>query len=84
MIAFIGSVFGAIIGYIFCYLQDIYGFIRTNNTGGNFIDVYPVDMRMQDFILVFITINLLSLLVSYFASKLSVREIGNITDIKSE
>lgn len=84
MIAFIGSVFGAIIGYIFCYLQDIYGFIRTNNTGGNFIDVYPVDMRMQDFILVFITINLLSLLVSYFASKLSVREIGNITDIKNE
>ena len=84
MIALIGSILGIIFGYIFCYLQDLYGFIRTNNLNGSFIDVYPVDMREQDFILVFVTITTLSIIVSYFSSKLSVRELGNITLLKSE
>lgn len=84
MIALIGSTIGIVIGYIFCYLQDLYGFIRTNNVNGSFIDVYPVDMRTQDFILVFLTITTLSIIVSYFSSKLSVREIGDITTLKSE
>lgn len=84
MIALIGSSIGIVVGYIFCYLQDAYGFIRTNNIEGNFIDVYPVDMRSQDFILVFLTISILSIIVSYFSSKLSVKEIGEITSLKSE
>lgn len=84
MIALIGSSIGIVVGYIFCYLQDAYGFIRTNNIEGNFIDVYPVDMRTQDFILVFLTISILSIIVSYFSSKLSVKEIGEITSLKSE
>lgn len=84
MIAFIGSSVGILIGYVFCLVQDTYGFIRTNNPNGGFIDVYPVDMRTQDFILVFFTITTLSIIVSYFSSKLSVREIGKMTVLKSE
>lgn len=84
MIALIGSSVGVAIGYVFCLLQDSYGFIRTNNVDGSFIDVYPVDMRIPDFILVFLTISILSIIVSYFSSKLSVREIGKITALKSE
>ncbi len=84
MIALIGSSIGIVVGYIFCFLQDTYGFIRTNNVDGNFIDVYPVDMRTQDFILVFATISVLSIVVSYFSSKLSVKEIGNINTLTSE
>ncbi len=84
MIALIGSSIGIVVGYIFCFLQDTYGFIRTNNVDGNFIDVYPVDMRTQDFILVFATISILSIVVAYFSSKLSVKEIGNINTLKSE
>ncbi|TCV18949.1 lipoprotein-releasing system permease protein [Sphingobacterium alimentarium] len=84
MIALIGSSIGIVVGYIFCFLQDTYGFIRTNNVDGNFIDVYPVDMRTQDFILVFVTISVLSIVVSYFSSKLSVKEIGNINTLTSE
>lgn len=83
-IALIGSLIGILVGYIFCYFQDIYGFIRTNNSGGGFIDVYPVDMRLEDFILVFVTISILSIFVSYFSSKLSVKEIGSMTDTKAE
>ena len=84
MIALIGSSIGIVVGYIFSFLQDTYGFIRTNNVDGNFIDVYPVDMRTQDFILVFATISVLSIMVSYFSSKLSVKEIGNINTLTSE
>jgi lipoprotein-releasing system permease protein len=84
MIALIGSTIGIIIGYIFCYLQDTFGMIRTNNINGGFIDVYPVDIRLQDFVLVFTTISILSIIVSYFSSKLSVKEIGNLNEMKSE
>lgn len=84
MIALIGSTIGIIIGYIFCYLQDTFGMIRTNNINGGFIDVYPVDIRLQDFVLVFATISILSIIVSYFSSKLSVKEIGNLNELKSE
>ena len=84
MIALIGSTIGVIFGYTFCYLQELYGFIRTANNNGSFIDTYPVDIRLQDFVLVFLTISTLSIIVSYFSSKLSVKEIGHITSLKSE
>lgn len=82
-ITLIGSIIGIIIGYIFCKLQETYGFIRTGEMEGSLIDVYPIDIRLQDFAIVFVTVFALSACVSYFASKLSVREIGRITDIKS-
>lgn len=83
-IALIGGLIGVIVGYVFCKLQELYGFIRTGTDDGTLIDVYPIDMRASDFILVFTTMVALSLAVSYFSSKLSVREIGKVTDITSE
>ena len=83
-ITLIGSTVGIVIGYIFCKLQEIYGFIRTGAEEGSMIDIYPIDIRLEDFVLVFMTVAILSLLVSYFSSRLSVKEIGRVTDIKSE
>lgn len=83
LIALMGSACGIIIGYIFCKLQESYGFIRTGEMEGSLIDIYPIDIRLQDFIIVFVTVFILSACVSYFSSKLSVREIGRITDIKN-
>ncbi len=83
-IALIGGILGVVVGYVFCKLQEMYGFIRTGSEDGSLIDVYPIDIRGEDFILVFLTVVVLSLLVSYFSSKLSVKEIGEITDIRSE
>ncbi len=78
LISIIGSVLGIIFGFAFCKLQEIYGFIRTGSMEGSMIDVYPIDIRLYDFILVFATVFILSYIVSYFASKLSVREIGKL------
>lgn len=76
LISLMGSIIGIIVGYIFCQLQDTYGFIRTGNAEGSMIDVYPIDIRLQDFVLVFLTVFILAYIVSYFSSKLSVKEIG--------
>lgn len=83
-IALIGGVIGIVVGYFFCWLQETFGFIRTGAEEGSLIDVYPIDMRANDFLLVFLTVVLLSVLVSYFSSKLSVKEIGKVTDISKE
>ncbi|MBE8722944.1 FtsX-like permease family protein [Sphingobacterium pedocola] len=77
LISLIGGVVGIIVGYVFCKLQETYGFIRTGEMDGSLIDVYPVDIRSEDFVLVFVTVATLSLIVAYFSSKLSVREIGS-------
>jgi lipoprotein-releasing system permease protein len=83
-IALMGGVIGIVVGYVFCTLQDMYGFVRTGAEDGSLIDIYPIDMRASDFILVFATVVVLSLVVSYFSSKLSVKEIGKVTNIANE
>lgn len=79
MIAYLGSIAGIGIGYLFCTLQENYGFIRTGEIGTSLIDIYPIDIRATDFILVLLTIFTLSSIVSYFASKLSVKNIKTNT-----
>lgn len=77
LIAFIGSFIGIVVGYTFCVLQETYGLVRTNSAG-SMLDVYPIDIRSSDFILVSFTIILLSTGVSYVASKLNVKEFVSI------
>lgn len=82
MISLFGSVVGLIIGYTFCFLQAKFGFIRTGEAGASLLDIYPVDIRYMDFVLVFTTIIILSTIVSYFSSKLSVKNIGSPTTLQ--
>lgn len=73
IISFIGSILGIAIGYSFCRMQEIFGFVRTNDLETSMIDIYPVDIRLNDFILVFFTILIASSAVSYISSKLSLK-----------
>lgn len=75
MIAFIGGLIGIGVGLAFCFAQETYGFIRTGEGAGSVMDIYPVDIRASDFLIVFITIMTVAVLVSYIAAYLSVREI---------
>lgn len=83
MIALLGSIVGLIIGFIFCRLQAVYGFIRTGDMQGSLIDIYPIDIRWLDFVLVFFTVFILSSLVAFFSSKLSIKEIGKLPTVKN-
>jgi lipoprotein-releasing system permease protein len=78
LISLIGSSVGIVIGYLFCLLQDTFGFIRTQEGQNSIIDAYPVDMRITDFGLVFLTVLLVSIIISYLSSYLSVKAIGNL------
>jgi len=74
LIALIGSVIGALMGLVFCLLQDHFGFVRTSE--GSLFDAYPVDIRYMDLILIFVTVMIVSTLVSYMASRLNIRGIN--------
>ncbi|MCL8000819.1 FtsX-like permease family protein, partial [Brucella sp. 21LCYQ03] len=63
LIALLGSVIGIGLGIAFCLLQAKYGFVRTG--GQTLFDAYPVDVRYMDVALIFFTVMLSSILISY-------------------
>lgn len=73
IISFVGSLVGILIGYIFAKLQETYGFVRTNDLENSLLDIYPVDIRNGDLLLVFITVLVVSTCVSFISSKLSLK-----------
>ncbi|RZF58979.1 FtsX-like permease family protein [Sphingobacterium corticibacterium] len=83
MIAFIGGLIGIGIGFIFCLLQEKFGIIRTGEGVSPILDIYPVDIRILDFVLVFVTVMAVALLVAYISSLLSVRELERDTGLRS-
>ena len=70
LISLIGAVSGLILGVIAVLLQQKYGFISLGTAGNFIVDAYPVSIKIQDIILVLVTV----LVVSF----LSVRPIGPI------
>ena len=74
LIALIGSLVGALIGLFFCLLQEHFDFVTTSE--GSLFDAYPVDIRYMDLVLIFVTVMVVSTLVSYMASRLNIRGIN--------
>ncbi|WP_156305289.1 ABC transporter permease [Sphingobacterium endophyticum] len=74
LIALIGSAIGILVGLTFCILQEKFGFVTTSE--GSLFDAYPVDIRYMDLILIFMTVMIVSTLVSYMASRLNIRGIN--------
>src|SRR5690606_1948897 len=74
MIALIGSLSGLVIGFLISYSQQRYGWLKFSQADQVVVDTYPVDIRATDFVLVFLTVFVVSLLVSWLASRLSIRQ----------
>ena len=70
LISLIGAVSGLVLGVIAVILQQKYGFISLGSAGNFIVDAYPVSIKVQDIVLVLVTV----LVVSF----LSVRPIGPI------
>lgn len=70
LISLIGAVSGLILGVIVVSLQQKYGFISLGTAGSFIVNAYPVSIKIQDILLVLVTV----LVVSF----LSVRPIGPI------
>jgi len=79
MISMVGCVAGLVVGYLFCILQQRYGFIKMGDF--NLItDSYPVTLKWVDFLVVLGTVLTVSVLASYISSRLSVKNIEAIRD----
>lgn len=79
MISMLGCVFGMAAGLIFILLQQQFGFIAMS--GANLmIDSYPVGIKLTDFILVFGTVLLVSVIASAISSRLSVKNSMNLRE----
>lgn len=77
MISMIGCVAGLFAGYLFCTLQQEYGFIKMGDF--NLItDSYPITLKWLDFIVVLGTVTGISIMASYISSRLSVKHIQNL------
>ncbi|HEY0897751.1 MAG TPA: FtsX-like permease family protein, partial [Sphingobacteriaceae bacterium] len=79
MIAMIGCVLGMIAGLIFALLQQKFSFISMG-TVEMVVDAYPIALKFSDFVLVFMTVFLISLLASWVSSRLSIRQIISLKD----
>ena len=79
MISMVGCIFGMAAGLVFCLLQQHFGFIRMSGAT-LMIDSYPVGLKGTDFILVFGTVLLVSLIASAISSRLSVKKTRSLRE----
>ncbi|MDL2296825.1 FtsX-like permease family protein [Bacteroidales bacterium OttesenSCG-928-B11] len=71
VISFLGGLAGMLFGALICFIQDTFHLISYGNAEGFYIiDHYPVDLQGGDFLIVLITILIISLLASYFPVKI--------------
>jgi lipoprotein-releasing system permease protein len=68
LISIIGAIAGIILGFIICWLQQTFGFVRLQSES-LMMDAYPVVMKLKDFIIVPATV----LLIGYWAAWYPVR-----------
>lgn len=80
MISAVGCIAGMVLGLIFCLLQEHYGWIKM---GGHMeiINAYPIELRIADFGLVFLTVGLIAVIASGISARLSVK---NLDDMKQD
>jgi lipoprotein-releasing system permease protein len=80
MISAIGCIAGMVLGFVFCLLQETYGWVKM---GGHMevINAYPVQIRIADFGLVFLTVGLIAVIASGISARLSVQ---NLDDMKQD
>ena len=73
MISFVGCALGLVLGGFFAFAQMKWGFI-TMAQGNMVVNAYPMDLKTSDFILVFITVLVISFIASFISSRLSVKK----------
>ncbi len=71
-ISLFGCIIGMSLGLAFCILQKRFGLIKME--GAELVtSVFPVEIKVLDFALVFLTVTLISLIASFVSSRLSVK-----------
>jgi lipoprotein-releasing system permease protein len=77
MISIIGCIIGLILGLIFCILQQRFGFVKMGSKM-SVLDAYPVSLRSEDFVLVFLTVTAIAIIASGINTRLSIKGLNDI------
>jgi lipoprotein-releasing system permease protein len=77
MISIIGCIAGIFLGLVFCILQQHFGLIKMGSTN-SMIDAYPIALLARDFILVFLTVSVISVIASGISARLSIKGLDDI------
>lgn len=78
LISFISASAGLLIGFIILWLQQTFGLIRLGPAGSYVINVYPVQMQLTDFVVVFFTVQVIGLLASWYPVHFLLRNFNKI------
>ncbi len=78
MITLSGCVFGLVVGFVFCVVQQEYGIVKMGETTILATNAYPIGLKWVDFVLVFITVTIFSFIASSLAANLSVKRIDKL------
>jgi ABC-type lipoprotein release transport system permease subunit len=66
LVTLTGSILGIALGFVFCLLQQTYGFITIGGSNTAVVEAYPVQMKSVDFVLVLFTGGVIGFLTSYY------------------
>jgi lipoprotein-releasing system permease protein len=71
LISLIGGLCGMAIGYLLCFIQDVFGVLKLE---GIVVDQYPVLMKWQDFGMILSTVVVIGILASWFPVQIVVKK----------
>lgn len=77
LISLVGCIAGMILGLTFCILQQRFSLIKMGSKM-SVIDAYPIDMKLTDFGLVFLTVGIISVIASAISAQLSIKGLDDI------
>lgn len=68
LISFMGAIIGIVLGLIVCFLQQQFGLLKLEPTGGgNFIvDAYPISVHALDIVIIFFTVIIVGFLSVWY------------------
>jgi len=78
MITLAGCIFGLIIGFVFCLIQQRFGLFKMGESNLLISNAYPISLKWMDFVLVFATVTFFSFVASALAASLSVKKIDHL------
>jgi lipoprotein-releasing system permease protein len=78
MISLMGCVTGIVLGFIFCILQQRYGMVQVDGKISAPNNAYPIDIQWPDFVLVFLTVLVISVIASGISARLSIKGLDDI------
>jgi ABC-type lipoprotein release transport system permease subunit len=79
LISLISGTAGLLLGFVVLWLQQTYGFVQLGSGNGDFIiNAYPVKMQLTDYVYVFVCVQLIGLLASWYPVRFLLKDFDRI------